>query len=123
MHLPEYTVLFSKTHLNVNQRERFHPRSTPQTCTETPGCLGVYRCVKLSGCFVLIGHGSISNTDKKQHRRRVMSHHGFVGVSSSLELDGAESIGGAELCVLADRPLLQQAVVLGQPVLLIILTR
>lgn len=50
------------------------------------------------------------------------SHHGFVGVSSSLELDGAEGIGGAELCVFADGPLLRQAVVLGQTFSLVILT-
>lgn len=50
------------------------------------------------------------------------SHHGFVGVSSSLELDGAEGIGGAELRVLADRPLLRQAVILGQTLRLVILT-
>lgn len=50
------------------------------------------------------------------------SHHGFVGVSSSLELNGAEGIGGAELRVFADRPLLRQAVILGQTFCLIILT-
>lgn len=50
------------------------------------------------------------------------SHHGFVGVSSSLELNGAEGIGGAELRVFADRPLLRQAVILGQTLCLIILT-
>lgn len=50
------------------------------------------------------------------------SHHGFVGVSSSLELNGAEGISGAELCVLADWPLLRQAVIFGQTLCLIILT-
>lgn len=50
-------------------------------------------------------------------------HHGFIGVSSSLELNGAEGIGGAELCVFADGPLLGQAVILGQTLCLIILTR
>lgn len=49
------------------------------------------------------------------------SHHGFVGVSSSLELNGAEGVRGAELRVLADGPLLQQAVILGQALRLVIL--
>lgn len=43
-------------------------------------------------------------------------------MSSSLELDGAEGVRGAELRVLADRPLLRQAVILGQAIRLIILT-
>lgn len=43
-------------------------------------------------------------------------------MSSSLELDGAEGVGGAELRVLADGPLLRQAVILGQTLRLVILT-
>ena len=49
-------------------------------------------------------------------------YHGFVGVSPSLELNGAKGISGAELCVFADRPLLRQAVILSQTLCLIILT-
>ena len=37
---------------------------------------------------------------------RLNIHHGFVGVSPPLELDGAEGVRGAELCVLADGPFL-----------------
>lgn len=43
-------------------------------------------------------------------------------MSSSLELNGAEGICWTELCVFADRPLLRQAVILGQTLCLIILT-
>lgn len=43
-------------------------------------------------------------------------------MSSSLELNGAKGISGAELCVFADRPLLWQAVILGQTLCLIVLT-
>lgn len=53
---------------------------------------------------------------------RSWSHHGFVGVSSSLELDGAEGVGGAELRVLADRPLLRRAVMLGRALRLVIVS-
>lgn len=49
-------------------------------------------------------------------------HHGFVGMSSSLELDGAEGIRGAELSVFADGPLLRQTVVLGRSFRLVIVT-
>lgn len=34
--------------------------------------------------------------------KNINNHHGFVGVSSSLELNGAKGISGAELGVLAD---------------------
>lgn len=50
------------------------------------------------------------------------SHHGFVGVSSSLELNSAKGIRRAELRVLADGPLLRQAVIFGQALRLIILS-
>lgn len=43
-------------------------------------------------------------------------------MSPSLELNGAEGISGAELCVFADWPLLRQAVILGWTLCLIILT-
>jgi len=50
------------------------------------------------------------------------SHQGFVGVSSSLELDGAEGVRGADLRVLADGPFLRQAVcVLVEPLRLVVL--
>lgn len=60
--------------------------------------------------------------DADENATQWIRHHGFVGVSSSLELDGAEGVGGAELRVLADRPLLRQAVILGQTIHLVILT-
>ena len=40
----------------------------------------------------------------------------------SLELDGAEGVGGAELGVFADGPFLRQAVVLRQSLRLVVLT-
>ena len=56
------------------------------------------------------------------HRDEWTAHHGFVRVSPSLELDGAEGVGGAELGVFADGPFLRQAVVLGQALRLVVLT-
>lgn len=41
-------------------------------------------------------------------------YHSLVGVPPSLELDGSEGIGGAELRVLADGPFLRQGVDLGR---------
>lgn len=38
-------------------------------------------------------------------------YHGFVGMAASLELDGPKSVGGAELSVLADGPLLRLDVI------------
>lgn len=43
------------------------------------------------------------------------SYHGFIGVASSLELDGSKSVRRAELRVLADGPLLRLDVIASKP--------
>lgn len=48
-------------------------------------------------------------------------YHGFVGVASSLELDGAERVGGTQLCVFADGPFFRQAVTLQRTLRSVIL--
>lgn len=47
--------------------------------------------------------------------REKCGYHGFIGVASSLELDGSKRVRGAELRVLADGPLLRLDVIAGKP--------
>lgn len=49
--------------------------------------------------------------------------HGFVGMSTSLELNGPESIRRAELCVLADGPLLGLDVISGEATLIFLILK
>lgn len=50
-------------------------------------------------------------------------YHGFVGMATSLELNGPESIRGAELSVLADGPLLRLDVISGEATLIFLILK
>ena len=64
--------------------------------------MSIHACVKKEPCTIhaATAHCILGSTGSN-------NHHGFVGVSSSLELDGAEGVRGAELRVLADGPFLR----------------
>lgn len=47
--------------------------------------------------------------------REKQGYHGFIGVASSLELNGSEGVRWAELGVLADAPLLRLDVIASEP--------
>lgn len=47
--------------------------------------------------------------------RKKHGYHGFIGVTSSLELNGSKSVRWAELRVLADGPLLWLDVIASKP--------
>lgn len=47
--------------------------------------------------------------------REKHGYHGFIGVASSLELNGSKSVRRAELRVLADGPLLRLDVIASKP--------
>jgi len=49
------------------------------------------------------------------HLREKHGYHGFIGVASSLELNGSKRVRRAELRVLADGPLLRLDVIASKP--------
>lgn len=53
--------------------------------------------------------------------REKHDYHGFIGVASSLELNGSKSIRWAELRVLADGPLLWLDVIASKPALIFLI--
>lgn len=50
-------------------------------------------------------------------------YHGFVGMATSLELNGPKSIRGAELSVLADGPLLRLEVISREATLIFLILK
>lgn len=50
-------------------------------------------------------------------------YHGFIGMATSLELNGPESIRGAELRVLADGPFLGLDVISGEATLIFLILK
>lgn len=59
--------------------------------------------------FFFLGDSSVIYLREKR------GYHGFIGVASSLELNSSKSICRAELCVLADGPLLWLDVIASKP--------
>lgn len=53
--------------------------------------------------------------------REKHGYHGFIGVASSLELNGSKSIRWAELRVLADGPLLWLDVIASKPAFILLI--
>lgn len=60
-------------------------------------------------CECLFWASNIINLREKH------GYHGFIGVASSLELNGSKSVRRAELRVLADGPLLRLDVIASEP--------